>query len=87
MATALHMFGNNCVSAGNSTRRIAVQPTGIARRGEGQPRGASALSKGRPRKRKAGEVKVASVPSKRQRNMALNVALNQANSRSHGSGH
>ena len=87
LASALHTFGKACVGDGKSSRRIAVQPTAIARRREGQPRGASALSKGRPRKRKAGEVKMASVPHKRRRILALNVALNQPNSKSHGSGH
>jgi hypothetical protein len=88
LATALHTFGKNgSVAGGKSSRRIAVQPTGIARRGEGQPRGASALSKGRPRKRKAGEVKLVGVPHKRRRLLALNVSLNQPNSKSHGAGH
>lgn len=88
LATALHNFGKNCSAAGGkSSRRISVQPTGISRRGEGQPRGASALTKGRPRKRKAGEARLVCVPHKRRRLLALNVELNQPNSKSHGTGH
>ena len=87
LATSLHTFGKSWVGAGKSSRRIPVQPTAIARRREGEPRGASALSKGRPRKRKAGEAKMAFVPHKRRRMLAFNVALNQPNGKSHGTGH
>ena len=86
--SAVHMFGKECVgrSAGHS-KKIRVQPTGIARRSQGKPRGATALTRGKLRKRKVGEAAIPRANPKRARCLSLNVALNRPNAKSHGSGH
>lgn len=68
-------------SGGAGRGKIPCQPTSISRRSTGRPRGAAPLCKGR---RPAG---AAAPPSKRPRNLALNIQNNVANAKSHGSGH
>lgn len=62
--------------------KIPCQPTSVARRSIGMPRGAAPMGKGRKRKGN-----VIDKAAKRQRNLSLNVSQNQANAKSHGSGH
>jgi len=87
LISAITMFGKEGVglAGGKSSRRIRVQPTGIARRSAGKPRGASALAKGRPLKRK--DARQCQSAVKRPSSLAHNVELNRANAKSHGTGH
>lgn len=74
---------SSAVSKGGAGRgKIPCQPTSIARRITGMPRGAAPIGKGRKR---AGNL--IEKNGKRQRNLFLNVSQNQANAKSHGSGH
>lgn len=59
---------------------IKVQPTSISRRKVGTTRGCKRLTIGRPPKEEP-------KPRKRKRNLAANVAKNQTNAKSHGTGH
>ena len=59
--------------------KIPCQPTSISRRGPGMPRGAAPLGKGRKRKNS-----LLLKAAKRPRNLAYNIACNQANGKSHG---
>ncbi|XP_043240097.1 uncharacterized protein LOC122390827 [Amphibalanus amphitrite] len=82
--SALCRFGTDVViGSGGCGLKIRCQPTSIARRREGVPRGAAPVACGRPPR--TGLRTTAG--KKRARNFAANVALNQANAKSHGSGH
>lgn len=77
----LHSTGSSAMQ-GAGRGKIPCQPTSVARRQVGMPRGAAPIGKGRKRKGSAIEKAM-----KRQRNLALNISLNQPNAKSHGSGH
>jgi len=81
--SAVHLFGKESVwKSGRHSKKIKVQPTGIARRAEGKPRGPNALSKGRPRNSRK-----TACQGKRDRNLAKNINLNRPNAKSHGATH
>lgn len=77
----LHCTGSVSMH-GAGRGKIPCQPTSVARRSDGMPRGAAPIGKGR--KRKGCHIDKA---MKRERNLALNISLNQPNAKSHGSGH
>lgn len=77
----LHSTGSSAMQ-GAGRGKIPCQPTSVARRQVGMPRGTAPIGKGR--KRKGSLIEKA---MKRQRNLALNISLNQPNAKSHGSGH
>lgn len=77
----LHSTGSSAMQ-GAGRGKIPCQPTSVARRQVGMPRGAAPIGKGRKRKGSLIEKSV-----KRQRNLALNISLDQPNAKSHGSGH
>ena len=74
----LHSWGSGLGLTKGRKSQIKVQPTSISRRRPGLSRGASTVGKGRPALN-ASEKK----GLKRKRNLALNVALNQPNAKSH----
>ena len=78
----LHTMGSTVTPRhGKSGSMIPCQPTSISRRGPGVPRGAASVHKGR--RPDSLPVKTA----KRARNLALAIATNHANGKSHGTGH
>lgn len=77
----LHCTGA-AMPGGYGRCKIPCQPTSVARRQVGMPRGAAPIAKGRKRKGNLLDKVL-----KRQRNLSLNVSLNQPNAKSHGTGH
>ena len=74
----LHSWGSGLGLTKGRKSQIKVQPTSVSRRRPGLSRGASTVGKGRPALN-ASEKK----GLKRKRNLALNIALNQPNAKSH----
>jgi len=77
-----YLLGSAVPLARRHRAAIRVQPTAVNRRRPGITRGSKRLPAGRPPKSEK-----RTRPSKRPRNLQMNVDANQPNAKSHGSGH
>ena len=88
LGSSLHLFGKEAIGTASGkkrSRKIRVQPTGIARRAAGKPRSSAALQRGRPRN--INRILKQLQPAKRQHNLFQNVMRNRTNGKKHGVSH
>ena len=88
LASSLHLFGKEAIGSGSGKRskRIRVQPTGIARREAGKTKTSRPLWRGRPKRVLISGQKSFS-NSKRPHNLLKNILKNRQNGKKHGDGH